>query len=108
MKSKNEEVRTMKTKSATGWSAEHRSALVLGIFLPALCLLPSAFGQTNQPTAAASAVMVNSNGIVIAPTNFAAANGFGTNGGAGGGVPTNLAPGKIYVGNALSNAAAVR
>jgi len=47
--------------------------------------------------------MVNSNGVVIAPTNFAAANGFNTN---GAGVSATLAPAKIYIGNALSNAAA--
>ena len=50
------------------------------------------------------AVMVNTNGVVIAPTNFAAANGLGTN--AGGGLASNLSPAKIFIGNALSNAAA--
>jgi hypothetical protein len=71
-------------------------------FIPTFFLLPSSFSQTNQPAPVASAVMVNSNGVVIAPANFAAANGFGTN---SGGVSSNLAPGRIYIGNALSNAA---
>ncbi len=46
--------------------------------------------------------MVDSNGVVIAPANFAAVNGFGTNNGSG--LSTNLPPARVYIGNALSNA----
>jgi hypothetical protein len=73
------------------------------LILYALCGYNSP-AQTNQPAPVGYSVMVNSNGVVIAPANFAAANGFGTNG--GGGLSTNLAPAKIFIGNTLSNATA--
>lgn len=101
----NREFTPINANRGTGPSGWRPLASIGGCLRPLLCVLCgySSFGQsiTNQPVA--TSVMVNSNGVVIAPTNFAAANGFNTN---GAGVSATLAPAKIYIGNALSNAAA--
>lgn len=78
-----------------------RLAFSFLIFTFAFLIAPPGVAQTSQPAPAATAVMVNSNGVVIAPANFAAVNGFGTN---GGGLSSNLPPGRIWIGNTLSNA----
>jgi hypothetical protein len=80
--------------------------------LCALCVLCGKIPAqtTNRITPAATAVMVNSNGAVVEPANFFAANSNSLNavvsGGSGGGLSTNLAPARIYIGNSLSNATA--
>jgi hypothetical protein len=81
MKSHNRQTAHPRSSPLIRISVHQRSLAVASLLLLAFLILPFEFciGQSITNIPIATSVMVNSNGVVIAPTNFAAANGLNTN-----------------------------